>query len=87
MLPCAYQALFGIDCPLCGSQRSMIQLLKGDLAESFSIYPPLVPVILLIGLSVLKLMYRPVIKTEFLKIYSLVVLVIVMLNYFIKLTL
>lgn len=46
MFPCIYKQLFGIDCPFCGFQRSVIALLKGDFADSFIFYPPLIPLII-----------------------------------------
>ena len=84
LLPCAYKTIFGIDCPLCGSQRSAMQLLNGNFAESFSIYPPLIPVLSLIVIASLKLFTRELIGTRFLKTYSLVVLLIVLVNYVLK---
>jgi hypothetical protein len=84
MLPCGFKAIFNIDCPVCGAQRSFVQLLKGNLAESFSVYPPLIPVLLLVTLGIWKLLNKQFIQTNFLKSYSLVVLIIVMFNYIIR---
>ncbi len=84
MLPCGFKAIFNIDCPACGAQRSCIQLIQGNLAASFSIYPPLIPVLLLVSLGILKLLNKEFIQTSFLKFYSLFVLLIVTLNYIIK---
>ena len=84
MLPCGFKAIFNINCPVCGAQRSFVELLKGNLAESFSIYPPLIPVLLLVSLGIFKLLNKQFIQTNFLKSYSLVVLIIVMLNYIIR---
>ncbi len=87
LLPCAYKAIFGIDCPICGSQRAFVEMLKGNFAKSFFIYPPLVPVLLLIVIGALHLLNRDLIKTQLLKSYSLFVLVIVLINYIVKLIL
>ena len=84
MLPCGFKAIFNVDCPVCGAQRSFVQLLKGNLAESFSVYPPLIPILLLVSLGILKLLNKQFIQSGFLKSYSLVVLIIVMLNYIIR---
>lgn len=49
MLPCLNKQLFGIDCPGCGMQRSLLYLVKGEFAEAFHMYPPifvLIPFIL-----------------------------------------
>jgi hypothetical protein len=85
MLPCAYKSLLGFDCPACGMQRSFIQLLKGEFTESFFLYPPLLPVISLIGLVFFKMIYKAGIKTELVRSYAIGVLVVVTLNYLIKL--
>ena len=84
MLPCGFKAIFNIDCPVCGAQRAFVQLLKGNLAESFSVYPPLIPVLLLVSLGIWKLLNKQFIQINFLKSYSLVVLILVMLNYIIR---
>ena len=84
MLPCGFKAIFNIDCPVCGAQRSFVQLLKGNLAESFSVYPPLIPVLLLVSLGIFKLLNKQFIQANFLRSYSLVVLIIVMLNYIMR---
>lgn len=49
MLPCLSKQVFGIDCPGCGLQRSVILLLNGKFAESFFMYPGLFPMLALFG--------------------------------------
>jgi hypothetical protein len=46
-LPCIFKKVTHFDCPGCGFQRSFIELLKGNLGESFRLYPPLLPILLL----------------------------------------
>lgn len=84
MLPCMYKQLFGIDCPLCGAQRSLAAALQGNFAESFSLYPPLVPVLLLILLSLLWLVSKRIVSKKFLVPFAWSVLVIVMVSYTVK---
>ena len=43
LLPCFYKQLFGISCPLCGGQRSVILLCEGQFWESMKMFPPLLP--------------------------------------------
>ncbi|WP_090781312.1 DUF2752 domain-containing protein [Pedobacter sp. ok626] len=45
-LRCPFKALTGIDCPGCGFQRSFVALLRGDLHESFHLYPATIPLLL-----------------------------------------
>jgi hypothetical protein len=46
LLTCPFKYLTGIDCPGCGFQRSVIQLLKGNLHQSFILYPATIPLLL-----------------------------------------
>ena len=85
MLPCAYKSLFGIDCPLCGAQRSFVLLSGGKVADSFLLYPPLVPVLLCAVLFCLHIVNRRLITGKFIRIFALAVLVLVALNYIYKL--
>lgn len=51
-LSCPIKSATGLDCPGCGMQRSFIALLRGDLVESFSLYPALLPLLLTLGMLV-----------------------------------
>lgn len=85
MLPCALKYLLGLDCPLCGFQRSLLALLQGHWAESWALYPPLIPVLLLgMGWGLALLSRRWPGRTG-LVAYTWVVLALVMLNYIVKL--
>lgn len=81
LLPCAYKQLFGIDCPLCGGQRSLLLLMDGDWEKSFLMYPPLIPVLLLAGIFMAYLINRNFIRRRFLVRSAAIVLIIVMVNY------
>jgi hypothetical protein len=85
MLPCAYKSLLGIDCPLCGGQRSLLLLLKGDMAGSFRMYPPLVPVLLCAALFIVYLVNRKLISAALIRGISLVVLIMVIISYIVRL--
>jgi hypothetical protein len=54
LLPCPFKTITGIDCPGCGFQRSLIALIEGNLAKSWLLYPPTIPLLVLalfMGLS------------------------------------
>ncbi|MGD2033866.1 MAG: DUF2752 domain-containing protein [Bacteroidales bacterium] len=81
--PCFYKCLFGIECPTCGFQRALILLLKGELTESIVQYPPLIPTILLIFLSVVQLIFnRP--GWLFIKRFALFDLALILVSYFFR---
>ncbi|HEY2726410.1 MAG TPA: DUF2752 domain-containing protein [Parafilimonas sp.] len=81
MLPCAYKYFFGIDCPICGSQRALILLMQGNFAESFKMYPPLIFLLALIFFAMSYLIFPSLVKAKFLKQYAVFVLIIVAVNY------
>ena len=58
MLPCPSKALFHIDCPGCGMQRSFIYLLQGDLKESLMLHPATIPMLALVFFLPLHLIFK-----------------------------
>ncbi len=40
---CIYKGYLGIQCPGCGMQRSFSALLRGEIKESFMLFPALIP--------------------------------------------
>ena len=58
LLSCPSKKYLHIECPGCGVQRSVVALLKGDLAESLTLYPATIPMMLLAGFALLHLKYR-----------------------------
>ena len=83
MLPCAYKEILGIDCPTCGAQRSLLLLIEGNFKDSFLLYPPLIPVLILAGIWILKILNPGMIDIGFAKKATWIVLSIVMINYFV----
>lgn len=75
-----------MDCPGCGMQRSIIELLKGNFWESFKLYPALTTTIALIVLLILHLIYKFKHGAKYLLIIFIVNTFILLLNYILKLT-
>lgn len=48
MLPCINKMLFGIDCPGCGLQRSVVLLFQGHFQDAFEMYPAIYTLLLLL---------------------------------------
>jgi len=66
MFPCFYKQAFGISCPMCGFQRSIIELIKGNFIESFLQFPALFPLLLTAFIFiVLRILKRPKAKVIF----------------------
>jgi len=47
MLPCFSKQLFGMDCPGCGLQRSVLLLFNGEFFAAFKMYPAIYTLIAL----------------------------------------
>ena len=41
MLPCPFHLVTGLDCPFCGGQRMVVELLHGHFGEAFWLNPGL----------------------------------------------
>lgn len=81
---CSFKELFGIDCPGCGLQRSVIALLKGDLVESFLLYPALLPVLGMFFFLALHLLIRFRNGGTILKVLFIINMSIISIHYIIK---
>jgi hypothetical protein len=58
LFPCFFKSNFGMECPGCGMQRSLIALLKGDIADSFHYHIALIPFIITILLLIIQLIIK-----------------------------
>ena len=84
-LPCFYKHSLGIDCPGCGMQTAFILLLKGRLIESIIAYPALLPTMFMLSYLSLHLFFNFKKGAFVLKISFIFTVVIIVLNYIIKL--
>ena len=58
LIPCLFKKVFGFECPGCGIQRAIILLFQGRIADSFTMYPALLPMILLISYLTYKILAK-----------------------------
>ncbi|WOC40246.1 DUF2752 domain-containing protein [Polaribacter sp. HL-MS24] len=58
LLPCLNKYFFGIDCPGCGIQRSLIAVFQGEFTTAFYVYPAIYTLLLLGGFVLLNLKFR-----------------------------
>ena len=58
MLFCPSKKYLHLECPGCGFQRSVLALLRGDVAASFALYPATLPLLALLGFTVLHLFFK-----------------------------
>ena len=84
-LPCAYHQLFDIECPFCGSQRALIALLNGNVAESLKLYPALIPTLVLITALLIQILFKLRYGWKLVRIMLKADFAIIMISYFFKL--
>lgn len=82
---CFYKKYLGIECPGCGMQRSFIKMLKGNFIESITLFPALIPMILLIFILIIHLIFKLKNGAVMLKILFIINISIVVLSYIYKL--
>jgi hypothetical protein len=76
-----YKALLGLECPGCGMQRSFIEMLKGNFINSLTLYPALLPSMLLVVLLIFHLIFKLQRGAAMLKILFLMNALIIVLHY------
>lgn len=84
MAPCFWKQHFGIECPGCGMQRAFIALLKGNILESISVYPALIPTIVMLIFLVLHLIFNFKLGAQYLKIWFIFTATIIVFSYIYK---
>jgi len=82
--PCFYKKNLGIDCPGCGMQRAIVELLRGNLWESITLYPALLPTIFLFIFLILHLIFKFKKGALILKISFIFTVSIVVINFIFK---
>lgn len=86
LLPCFYKKYLGVDCPGCGMQRSAVELLNGEFAESFHLFPALVPIIIMLAFLGLHLVFKFEKGGIWLKYMFIAVAAIITVSYILRLT-
>ncbi|WP_082995023.1 DUF2752 domain-containing protein [Aquimarina megaterium] len=84
LLQCPTKKLMGIDCLGCGFQRSFLLLIKGDLVESFLMYPALIPLLLMFGYLIAHLLLKFKKGAKTLQYFYILNSILIITNYIIK---
>lgn len=84
LFSCFFVKYLGIECPGCGFQRSLIALLKGDVSESFQLYPALLPVLGMFLFLVMHLVFKFRNGANILKYTFIFNAIIIFGNYILK---
>jgi len=83
-LACPSRKYLHMECPGCGLQRSMIALMRGEWIHSFSLYPALVPMLLLLGFALLHLKKQFAHGASIIRYGQVVVVILIVGNYIYK---
>lgn len=86
MLPCLNKKMFGIDCPGCGMQRSIVHLTKGEFSEAYQMYPPVFTFIPLIIFIALNYKFKFKYGTKIIITLAIINTVVILVNYYFKMT-
>ena len=84
LLACPFKKLTSLDCPGCGLQRSVIALLKGDVLASLKLYPPTLPILVLMIFALLHLKFDFKNGAFVIKAMYIFATVIIIINYIYK---
>ena len=84
---CTFHDQTDLSCPGCGLQRAVIALLKGDLIESFILFPPLLPLLIMFSFLAVHLIFNLRQGALVLKVMYMANAAIILLNFFVKLIL
>lgn len=84
LLTCPSKKFFYLDCPGCGLQRSLLALIKGDIAASWNLYPPTLFVLVTLIFLLLHLTFSFKHGAYILKILFIITVAVMAANYFYK---
>ena len=84
MLQCPYKQTFGIDCPGCGLQRSLLMLFQGNVCESLKLYPATIPLFGMFFSLILHLKYKFEYGAGMLKYFFIFNALVIFVNYITK---
>ncbi len=85
MMPCMNKKLFGVECPGCGLQRSVLLLFNGDFVAAFKMYPAIYTLIPLLLLVVINRFYKTKSISFLIITFSISSVALILINYIIKL--
>jgi len=86
MLTCLSKEYFGVECPGCGAQRSLVCLLRGEVLDSLALYPALIPFIIFFTMAILTLVKPLKLNAKWVLIAALITFGIMIIHFILKIT-
>jgi hypothetical protein len=84
MLPCFTKKIIGVDCPGCGIQRSLVHLAKGEFGQALTMYPAIVPLLLLFSFMVFDQFYNFKYASRITSALMIISVGTILVNYILK---
>lgn len=84
MLPCLNKKLFGVECPGCGFQRSLLSVTKGEFTDAFYLYPAIYTLFILAIFVLLNLKFKFKNARKIMIILAIINVLIIVISYIIK---
>jgi hypothetical protein len=85
LIPCPFKWLTGCDCPACGTQRSFIELLRGEFVKSWQLNPAGIGLVLFTFLFVATSKLESKVRVQTRNLYLLLLLSVVMIHWLVRL--
>lgn len=76
--------MFGVECPGCGIQRSLVLLGKGEFVEAFKMYPAIYTLLLLALFILLNFKMKFKNSKRIIVTLAIINVLIIVISYFIK---
>lgn len=86
MLPCLNKTLFGVECLGCGIQRATLLVFQGEFLAAFKIYPAIYTLFILALFLIFNLFKKFKYDTKLRMGLIILNVVIIVVNYIIKIT-
>jgi hypothetical protein len=86
MLPCLNKQLFGIDCPGCGLQRSVLLLFNGEFVAAFQMYPAIFTLIPLFGIVIINKLFTLKYGSQFIVGLGISSVALIIINFILKIS-
>ncbi|MCY7291977.1 MAG: DUF2752 domain-containing protein [Ferruginibacter sp.] len=83
-LPCLFKKYFHVDCPGCGFQRSIVALLRGNVSESFLLFPTTFALILFFACFFINNKYEFIKMKNFLNVAVVLLFTFFSISYLYK---
>jgi glucan phosphoethanolaminetransferase (alkaline phosphatase superfamily) len=84
LLPCLNKKLFGVDCPGCGIQRSIVHVAKGEFTDAFYMYPAIYTLLIFAIFLLLNWKFKFKNARKIIIILASINLLIILISYIIK---